>query len=148
MYTSRQTNYYWLPNIVISIKQEIMHNNKCFWFLSIWNIKMTHMFTFTFLETHATRADQNKPVHPCPRMMVCIICFSDSTWGVRSRVVKGVVFRPFAPIRCTLRIPTGTLDSFMWVSYLASLRNVGCSTQVPVRTWNNERTAPEVFLNQ
>jgi hypothetical protein len=37
------------------------------------------------------------------------------------------------------RIPTGTLDSFMWGSYPASLRNVGVSTQVPVRAWNNAR---------
>jgi hypothetical protein len=38
-----------------------------------------------------------------------------------------------------VRIPAGTLDSFMWGSYPASLRNVGCSTQVPVRVWNNAR---------
>jgi hypothetical protein len=44
--------------------------------------------------------------------------------GVRDRVV---------------RIPTGTLDSFMWGSYPASLRNVGGSTQVPVCAWNNPR---------
>jgi hypothetical protein len=33
-------------------------------------------------------------------------------------------------------IPTGTLDSFMWGSYPASLWTVGYSTQVPVRAWN------------
>jgi hypothetical protein len=38
-----------------------------------------------------------------------------------------------------VRIPTGTSDSFMWGSYPASLRNVGGSTQVPVRAWNNAR---------
>jgi hypothetical protein len=38
-----------------------------------------------------------------------------------------------------VRIPTGTLDSFMWGSYPASLRNVGGSTQVPVRAWKNAR---------
>jgi hypothetical protein len=29
------------------------------------------------------------------------------------------------------------LDSFMWGSYPASLRNVGGSTRVPVRAWSN-----------
>jgi hypothetical protein len=38
-----------------------------------------------------------------------------------------------------VRIPTGTLDSFMWGSYSASLRKDGGSTQVPVRAWNNAR---------
>jgi hypothetical protein len=36
-----------------------------------------------------------------------------------------------------VRIPTGTLDCFMWGSYPASLRNVSVSTQVPVCAWNN-----------
>jgi hypothetical protein len=35
------------------------------------------------------------------------------------------------------RIPTGTLDSFMWGSCPASLQNVSGSTQVPVCAWNN-----------
>jgi hypothetical protein len=34
-------------------------------------------------------------------------------------------------------ILTGTLNSFMWGSYSASLQNVGGSTQVPVCAWNN-----------
>jgi hypothetical protein len=38
-----------------------------------------------------------------------------------------------------VRIPTGTLDSLMWWGYLASLRDVGVSTQVPVHAWNNAR---------
>jgi hypothetical protein len=44
-----------------------------------------------------------------------------------------------SPSPLWVRIPTGTLDSFMWGSYPASLRNVGGSTQVPVRAWNNAR---------
>jgi hypothetical protein len=38
-----------------------------------------------------------------------------------------------------VRIPTGTLDSFIWESYPLSysLRNVGCATQVLVRAWIN-----------
>jgi hypothetical protein len=36
-------------------------------------------------------------------------------------------------------IPTRTLDSLMWGSYPASLRNVVGSTQVPVPAWNNAR---------
>jgi hypothetical protein len=53
---------------------------------------------------------------------------------VLGRVVKVVDFKPLAPQSCT-----DTLDSFMWGSYPASLRNVGGSTQVPVRAWNNAR---------
>jgi hypothetical protein len=43
------------------------------------------------------------------------------------------------PLTAGGSIPTGTLDSFMWGSYPASLRNVGGSTQVPIRAWNNAR---------
>jgi predicted phosphoadenosine phosphosulfate sulfurtransferase len=43
------------------------------------------------------------------------------------------------PLTVWVRIPTKTLDSFMWVSYPASIRNVSSSTQVPVRAWNNAR---------
>jgi hypothetical protein len=45
----------------------------------------------------------------------------------------------FFDISLWVQILTGTLDSFMWGSYPASLRNVGGSTQVPVRAWNNAR---------
>jgi hypothetical protein len=48
-------------------------------------------------------------------------------------------FKPLAPHRCGFRIPTGTMDSFMWGSYPASVRNVVASTQVPVPAWNNAR---------
>jgi hypothetical protein len=41
--------------------------------------------------------------------------------------------------RLLVRIPTRTLNYFMWGSYPASLRNVGGSTQVPVHAWNNAR---------
>jgi hypothetical protein len=37
------------------------------------------------------------------------------------------------------------LDSFMWGSYPASLRNVGGSTQVPVSAWNNARKGTRGF---
>jgi hypothetical protein len=43
------------------------------------------------------------------------------------------------PSSLWVRIQTGTLDSFMWGSYPASLRNVSGSTQVPIRAWNNAR---------
>ena len=45
------------------------------------------------------------------------------------------------PTPLWVRIPPGTLDSFMWGGYPAILRGVGVSTQVhvPARTWNNAR---------
>jgi hypothetical protein len=36
-------------------------------------------------------------------------------------------------------IPTGYLNYFMSGNYPASLLNVGGSTQIPVRAWNNSR---------
>jgi hypothetical protein len=48
-----------------------------------------------------------------------------------------------------VRIPTGSLDSFMWGRYPASLRNVGGSTQVPIRARNYAQIrAFEVVLYQ
>ena len=41
------------------------------------------------------------------------------------------------PCPLLVRIPPGTLDSFVWGSYPTSLRNVGGSTKVPARVWNN-----------
>jgi hypothetical protein len=43
------------------------------------------------------------------------------------------------PSTLYIRIPPKTLDYFMWGNYPASLRNVGGSTQVPARSWNNTR---------
>jgi hypothetical protein len=70
-----------------------------------------------------------------------IISLFHLLWGVRGRVVKVVDFKPTTcPSPLWVGIPTWTLDSFMWGSYPASLRNVGGSTQVPVRAWNKART--------
>jgi hypothetical protein len=44
--------------------------------------------------------------------------------------------------------PTGTLDSFMWGSYPASLRNVGGLLMCPFMPEIMHRRAPEVFLRQ
>ena len=38
-----------------------------------------------------------------------------------------------------VRIMLGSLDSFMWGNYPATLQNVGGSTQVLARAWNNAR---------
>jgi hypothetical protein len=66
-----------------------------------------------YIYNRANSADQDKPTH---------------TW----------VSTYFEPHRCRVRIPTWTLDSFMWGSYPASLRNVGGPTRV-LRVWNNAR---------
>ena len=55
--------------------------------------------------------------------------------GVRGLVVS--VVRITCPSPLWVRIPSGTLDSFMWGSYPAGLRNFGGCTQVPARAWNN-----------
>jgi hypothetical protein len=51
-------------------------------------------------------------------------------------VVKVVDFKPHA-LTAVGSNPDRDFGFFMWGSYPASLRNVGGSTQVPVRAWNN-----------
>ena len=55
--------------------------------------------------------------------------------GVRGRVVRVFdLLRVTCPSPLWVRIPQGTLNSFMWGSFPASLRNVDCSIQVSART--------------
>jgi hypothetical protein len=74
----------------------------------------------------------------------CFLCFIDYIWNYlliswyqrHSQKCTCTCLHPSPPC---VRIPSGTLDSFMWGSYPASLRNVGGSTRVPVHAWNNAR---------
>jgi hypothetical protein len=63
-------------------------------------------------------------------LQICWIIFIQLEWSS---------FNKYATSPLWVRIPTGTLDSFMCGSYPASLRNIGGSTKVPVRarrgTW-------------
>ena len=56
--------------------------------------------------------------------------------GVHGRVVRVVDLESLVPHHCGFESQQG-LDSFMWGSHPASLRNVGGSTQVPTCAWNN-----------
>jgi hypothetical protein len=56
--------------------------------------------------------------------------------------VKVVDIKPIASHRCRFE-RASVFRFFMWENYLASSRNVGGSTLVPVFAWNNE-----VFLHQ
>ena len=53
--------------------------------------------------------------------------------GVLGQVVRVVYLE--SPLY--VWIPSGTLDSLIWGSYPASLRNIDGSTQMPTRAWNN-----------
>ena len=59
--------------------------------------------------------------------------------GVSGRVFKVTDLRITCPSSVWVWIPSGTLESFMWGSYPASLWNVGGTTQVPACAWNNAR---------
>jgi hypothetical protein len=61
--------------------------------------------------------------------------FSKSIWGVRSRVVKVVVFKPLVPHRCGFESRQGHWIISCEGSYPASLWNVRGSNQVPVHAW-------------
>jgi hypothetical protein len=70
--------------------------------------------------------------------MLCILLFLfQKILGRPWPSGKGRWLQTTCPSLLWVRILTWTLDSFMWGSYPASLRNVGGSTQVPVRAWNN-----------
>jgi hypothetical protein len=49
------------------------------------------------------------------------------------------LFSNHLPLTSVGSNPDRNFDSFMWGSYPACLRNVGGSTQIPVRAWNNAR---------
>ena len=77
--------------------------------------------------------------HPAPFLLLARFTVSQNIRrGVRGRLVKTCWLRityPFTAVGSKSR--QRLLDSFMWGSYPASLRNVGVSTQVLVRAWNN-----------
>ena len=59
------------------------------------------------------------------------------SWHLLTKIIT-------CPSSLWIRVPKGTLDSFMWGSYAASLRNVGGSTQVPL--WVHPDLSPPVKL--
>ena len=66
----------------------------------------------------------------------CTYCFYFQGSGICGWVVRVVDLESLVPPHCGFECLLGTVDTFMWGRYLASLRNVRGSTELPVCAWN------------
>ena len=75
--------------------------------------------------------------------------FSTSSpfFSISISIITPFILPLISPSRLWVQIPSGTIDSFIWGSFLVSLRNIGGSTQSSRVPEIMHEGAPEIFLH-